>query len=134
MLILGVPFREPLAVLIGLFDLIPLVGATIAAVLVGIVTVFVDFPTATLVWAIWAVIYQQLENNLIQPRIQARAVDVHPFVVLVAVLFGSTLFGIVGALLAIPVGASLQLIVRELARSRGTGRSDDRPAQPGKAI
>jgi predicted PurR-regulated permease PerM len=131
MLILDVPFREPLAVLVGLFDLIPLVGATIAAVIVGIVTVFVDFPTATIVWAIWAVIYQQLENNLIQPRIQARAVDVHPFVVLVAVLFGSTLFGIVGALLAIPVAASLQVIVRELVRSRKMGWPD---GQQGSAI
>jgi predicted PurR-regulated permease PerM len=119
MLALDIPFREPLAVLVGLLDLIPLVGATIAAVIVAIVTVFVDFPTATIAWAVWAIVYQQLENNLIQPRIQARAVDVHPFVVLVAVLFGSTLFGIVGALLAIPVAASLQVIAREFARSRG---------------
>jgi predicted PurR-regulated permease PerM len=91
MVILGVPFAGPLAVLIGVFDVIPLVGATIAAIIVGIVTLFVDFPTATIIWAIWAIVYQQVENNILQPRIQSRAVDVQPFVVLVAVLFGSTL-------------------------------------------
>ena len=118
MLILGVPFRVPLAVLVGLFDLIPLVGATLAAVLVGIVTAFVDFPTATIVWTIWAVVYQQVENNFLQPRIQSRAVDVHPFVVLVAVLFGSTLFGLTGALLAVPLAASIQIVIREVLRYR----------------
>jgi predicted PurR-regulated permease PerM len=123
MLILDVPFGGPLAVMVGLFDLLPLVGATIAALIVAIVTVFVNFPTATIVWVIWAVVYQQVENNLIQPRIQSRAVDVHPFVVLVAVLFGSTLFGVVGALLAIPIAASLQVIVREFARGHARARS-----------
>jgi predicted PurR-regulated permease PerM len=118
MLILGVPFRVPLAVLVGLLDLIPLVGATVAAVVIAIVTVFVDFPTATIVWVIWAIVYQQIENNLIQPRIQSRAVDVQPFLVLVAVLFGSTLFGVVGALLAVPLAASIQIVVREVLRYR----------------
>ena len=111
--ILGVPFAAPLSVVVFFFDLIPLVGATIAAIVVGIVTVFVNFPTATIVWVIWAVIYQQLENNVIQPQIQKRAVDIHPFVVLVSVLFGSALFGIAGALLAIPVAASGQIAVLE---------------------
>jgi predicted PurR-regulated permease PerM len=121
MLILGIPFRVPLAVLVGAFDLIPLVGATIAAVVIAIVTVFVDFPTATIVWVIWSIIYQQVENNLIQPRIQARAVDVQPFVVLVAVLFGSTLFGVIGALLAVPLAASIQIAIREVLRNRRLG-------------
>jgi len=116
--ILGVPFAAALAVVVFFFDLIPLVGATIAAVIVGIVTVFVNFPTATIVWAIWAVIYQQLENNVIQPQIQRRAVDVHPFVVLVSVLFGSALFGVAGALFAIPVAASAQIVVAEWWRFR----------------
>jgi predicted PurR-regulated permease PerM len=65
------------------------------------------------VWVIWSVVYQQLENTVIQPRIQARAVAVHPFVVLVSVLFGSTLFGVLGALLAIPVAAAIQIAVHE---------------------
>jgi predicted PurR-regulated permease PerM len=116
--ILGVPFAAALAVIVFFFDLIPLVGATIAAVIVGIVTVFVNFPTATIVWAIWAIVYQQLENNVIQPQIQRRAVDVHPFVVLVSVLCGSTLFGVGGALLAIPVAASAQIAVLEWWRFR----------------
>lgn len=111
--ILGVPFAAPLAVLMALFDAIPLVGATIASVIILVITLFVDFPGATIAWAIWAVAYQQIENYLIQPRIQSRAVDVHPFVVLISVLFGSSLFGIAGALLAIPVAASLQIGIRE---------------------
>lgn len=112
--ILGVPFAAPLAVVTGLLDLVPLVGATIGAVVVGFVTVFDHFPTVTIIWVIWAIVYQQVENSVIQPQIQRRAVNVHPFIVLVAVLFGSTLFGIVGALLAIPIAATLQISVREL--------------------
>ncbi|HEU4703849.1 MAG TPA: AI-2E family transporter [Conexibacter sp.] len=111
--ILGVPFAAPLAVVVGFFDLIPLVGATIAAVLVGLVTVFHHFPVATIVWAIWAIVYQQIENTVIQPQIQKRAVQVHAFAVLVSVLFGATLFGVVGALLAIPFAASIQIALRE---------------------
>ena len=74
---------------------------------------FGDFPTATIVWAIYSIIYQQIENTLIQPQIQKRAVNVHPFIVLVAVLFGSTLLGVLGALVAIPVAASVQIAIRE---------------------
>jgi predicted PurR-regulated permease PerM len=111
--ILGVPFAGALAVIVFFFDLIPLVGATIAAIFVGLVTVFNDFPVDTIIWAVWAIVYQQVENTVIQPRIQARAVNVQPFVVLVAVLFGSTLFGIAGALLAIPAAAAIQIGIRE---------------------
>jgi predicted PurR-regulated permease PerM len=125
--ILGVPFAAPLAVVVALFDLIPLVGATIAAVLVGLVTVFHNFPVATIVWAIWAVIYQQIENTVIQPQIQRRAVEVHAFAVLVSVLCGATLFGIVGALLAIPFAASIQIALREWWEYR-TGTNVEMPA------
>ena len=111
--ILGVPFAAPLAVLTAFFDLIPLVGATIAAIVVGVVTVFNDFPTATIIWAIWAIVYQQLENTVIQPRIQSKAVNIPGFFILVSVLFGSALFGIAGALLAIPVAASLLITAEE---------------------
>jgi predicted PurR-regulated permease PerM len=116
--ILGVPFAAPLALIVALFDLIPMVGATIAAVFVGVITLFSDFPTDTVVWTIWSIVYQQLENNLIQPRIQERAVGVHPFVVIVSVLFGSTLFGVPGAILGVPVAASIQIAVREWWRTR----------------
>jgi predicted PurR-regulated permease PerM len=113
LLILGVPFKAPLAVIAGLFSLIPLVGATIAAFLIGIVTLFENFPVATIVWVIWAIVYQQFENHVIQPQIQKRTVHVQPFVTIVAVLFGATLLGVVGALVAIPVAASVQILVRE---------------------
>jgi predicted PurR-regulated permease PerM len=116
--ILGVPYAGSLAVVIFLLDLVPLVGATLGAILVGIITVFNDFPTVTIVWAIWSIVYQQIENNVIQPRIQARAVSVHPFVVLTSVLFGSTLFGVLGALLAIPIAASIQIAIVEYNRLR----------------
>ena len=111
--ILGVPFAGPLAVLAGLFSLVPLVGATIAAVLIGIVTVFADFPGDTILWAVWAIVYQQIENNLIQPQVQKRTVNVNGFVVLVSVLFGANLLGVLGALVAIPIAASVQIVVRE---------------------
>ena len=111
--VLGVPFAAPLAVLVALFDLIPMVGATIAAVFVGVITVFSDFPTDTIVWTVWAIVYQQVENTVIQPRIQKRAVGVHPFTVIVAVLIGGTLFGIPGALLAVPVAAMAQIALRD---------------------
>ncbi|HEX8120987.1 MAG TPA: AI-2E family transporter [Solirubrobacteraceae bacterium] len=111
--ILGVPFAGPLAVLAGFMSLIPLIGATIAAVLIGVVTLFNDFPTDTIIWTVWAIVYQQLENNFVQPQIQKRTVDVQPFVVLTAVLFGSALLGVLGALVAIPVAASIQICIRE---------------------
>jgi predicted PurR-regulated permease PerM len=111
--ILGVPFAAPLAVMAGLLSLIPLIGATVAAIIIGLVTLFNDFPTDTIIWVIWAIIYQQIENTIIQPQIQRRTVQVQPFVVLVAVLFGSTLLGILGAIVAIPLAASLQIVLRE---------------------
>jgi predicted PurR-regulated permease PerM len=111
--LLGVPFAAALSIIVFFADLIPLVGATLGAVVVAIVTLFTDFPTATIIWAVFSIVYQQLENTLIQPQIQRRAVNVHPFIVLVAVLFGSTLLGVLGALVAIPVAASMQIAIRE---------------------
>jgi predicted PurR-regulated permease PerM len=111
--ILGVPFRGPLALIAGLFSLIPLIGATIAAVLIAVVTLFNNFPTTTIIWVIWAIAYQQFENHVIQPQVQKRTVNVHPFITIVAVLFGATLLGILGALVAIPIAASIQILLRE---------------------
>jgi predicted PurR-regulated permease PerM len=128
--ILGVPYPVALALIIALLDLVPLVGATLGAVLVGVVTLFSDFPTATIVWAIWSVVYQQIENTVIQPRIQSRAVQVEPFVVLVAVLFGSTLFGVFGALLAIPAAATIQIAIYEYSLFRRHRLDDDPDEQP----
>ena len=130
LLILGVPFRAPLAVIAGLFSLIPLVGATIAAVLIGVVTLFENFPTATIVWAIWAIVYQQFENHVIQPQIQKRTVNVHPFITIVSVLFGATLLGILGALVAIPVAASIQILFREYVDFRTLTIKPQSPEEP----
>jgi predicted PurR-regulated permease PerM len=117
--ILGVDFAAPLAIVMGTMSLIPLVGATIGAVLVGLVTLLAgDFPTDTIIWAIYAIVYQQFENNLIQPQVQKRTVRVHPFVVLVAVLCGANLLGVLGALVAIPVAASIEILVKEWWRWR----------------
>ena len=120
LLILGVPYALPLAVVVFLLDLVPLVGATLGAIIVAVVTLFTHFPTVTIIWIVFSIVYQQVENTVIQPRIQARAVAVHPFVVLVAVLFGSTLFGVLGALLAIPVAAAIQITVYEANRFKNT--------------
>ncbi len=117
--ILGVPFAAPLAVLIFFLDLIPLIGATVGAVIVGVVTLFSDFPADTIVWVVWAILYQQIENNVIQPQIQKRAVDINPFLVIVSVLFGATLLGVLGALVAVPAAASIQIALREYADLRG---------------
>src|SRR6185295_15691278 len=106
------------------------VGATVGALLVALVTAFVDFPVALIVWIVFAIVYQQIENYLIQPQIQKRATEIEPFIVLVAVLFGSTLFGIVGALLAIPTAATIQISVREFItyRQEIRERMDSGPA------
>jgi predicted PurR-regulated permease PerM len=130
--ILGVPFSGPLAVLAGLMSLIPMIGATIAAVLIGVVTLFEDFPTTTIIWAVWAIVYQQLENNLIQPQIQKRTVNVHPFITIVAVLFGGTLLGVMGAIIAIPIAASIQILLREYVdlRNFSLKRTEAQPPVP----
>jgi predicted PurR-regulated permease PerM len=116
--LLGAPFAAPLALLVLFFDLIPVVGATIAAVLIAIVMLFVNFPGGLIIWVIYAIAFQQVENYLIQPQIQRRATKIEPFITLVAVLFGSTLFGVVGAILAIPTAATLQIVIREYAAYR----------------
>jgi predicted PurR-regulated permease PerM len=113
LVILGVPSPLPLALIIAMLDLIPLVGATLGAVVVGAVTLFVDFPTTTIIWAVFAIAYQQFENYVVQPRIQSRAVELDPFLVVVAALFGGALLGVIGALLSIPIAASIQIAVRE---------------------
>jgi len=116
--IIDVPFAVPLAVLLGFFGLIPLVGATIGGILVGIVVAFVSFPGGLIAWVVVLVVYQQIENNLIQPLVYGRTVQVHPLGVLVAVLVGASLLGILGALVAIPISAAIQSVVRDWWRFR----------------
>jgi predicted PurR-regulated permease PerM len=125
--ILGVPAPLALAMVVAVFDLIPLIGATIGALLVGIVTLFGDFPLDPIIWGAFAIAYQQFENYVIQPRIQSRAVDLDPFVVVVAALFGGTLFGILGALVAIPTAAAIQIGIKEFLRYRREEMESVRP-------
>jgi predicted PurR-regulated permease PerM len=123
--LLGVPFAVPLSVLVAFLDLIPLVGATIGAVVVGLVTLFVDFPTATIVWVIVAVVYQQVENHVVQPIVYRETVDVRPLVVIVSILIGASLLGVLGALVAIPVAATVQIVLRDWWERRQRNRADD---------
>lgn len=110
--ILGVPFAVPLAVLTAFLSLIPLVGATIAGAVIAFVTLFQDFPRDLIVWVVFLLVYQQLENHVLQPFVHKRTVALAPLLVIVAVLAGATLLGVLGALLAIPVAAALQILVR----------------------
>lgn len=134
--ILGVPFAVPLAVLMAFLDLIPLIGATIGGIVIGLITLFNDFPTSTIVWVIVLIVYQQVENNLLQPFVYKRTVAVPALGVIVAVLIGSSLLGVLGALLAIPVAAAVEIVLREWWHRRGEGLQGEPPAgrvpQPAK--
>jgi predicted PurR-regulated permease PerM len=125
--ILGVPFAVPLAVLMSFFGLIPLVGATIGGVIILIVTLFTDFPTATIVYGIFLIFYQQFENNVLQPFVYKRTVNVPPLAVIVAILAGSSILGVVGALVAIPIAAALQIVLREFYGEEPEGPPDSEP-------
>ena len=116
--VLGVPFAVPLAVLMAFFDLIPLVGSTIGGVLVALVTLFADFPEDTLIWVAFVVIYQQFENSVLQPLVYRRAVNLHPLAVITAILIGSNLLGVLGALVAIPIAAAIQITLKDLWANR----------------
>jgi predicted PurR-regulated permease PerM len=118
MTLLGVPFAVPLAVLMAFLDLIPLVGATIGGVIIGLVTAFNDFPTDTIIWVIVFIVYQQVENNVLQPLVYRKTVNVAPLLVIVSILIGSTLLGVLGALVAIPVAAAVQIVVRAVWEER----------------
>ena len=121
---MGIPFAAPLAVIVGVFDLLPLVGATIAAVIVGIVTLFYSFPTDTIIWAVVVIVYQQIENNVLSPVVYRRTVQVPGMLVLISVLVGATLGGIIGALLAIPAAAAIQIVARDMVEQRRGATAD----------
>ncbi|NUS44087.1 MAG: AI-2E family transporter [Mycobacteriaceae bacterium] len=110
--LLGVPFALTLAVTVGITDLIPLIGATLGAVICLTVTVFtVGFWPATVVVAVFFVAYQAVENYLISPRVQRNAVDLSSVTVLLVALAGGTLLGLVGALMAIPIAAAIKVVL-----------------------
>jgi predicted PurR-regulated permease PerM len=113
----GVPYAIPLAVLVALLDLIPLVGAAIATAILGLVALTEGWLAAAIVVAV-LLVYQQLENHVLQPLVYGRAVKLSALAVLVSVLIGAELAGILGALAAIPVGGSIAVIATELMRWR----------------
>ena len=112
MKIAGVPFAAGLAVLVAMLDLIPMIGATIAGAVVVLVSLTVSTETAVAMLLV-VIIYQQIENNIVQPLVQKKTISLSPFVIIVAVLIGSTLLGVIGALLALPVTASLKVVAEE---------------------
>ena len=114
---LGVPFAVALGLLVALLDLIPLAGATIAAVIVTTVG-FLDSPTSGIVLLVFFVVYQQLENHVLQPVVYGRTVQLSPLAVLIAVLVGAQLAGVIGALAAIPVAGTIQVVLRDWLRHR----------------
>jgi predicted PurR-regulated permease PerM len=119
LVILGIPSPLPLALIIALLDLIPMIGATIGAVIVGVVVLFAGSTLDVVIWALFAIAYQQFENYVVQPRIQSKAVSLDPFIVVIAALVGGTLLGVLGALLAIPGAATIQIALREYLGYKG---------------
>ena len=113
MTLVGVPYAAALAVVVGVLGLIPMVGATLGAALVAIVA-FVDAPQKALVVVIYFLVYQQVENYVVAPRVMQHTVSVPGIVTVVAALAGGTLLGVLGALVAIPVAAGLLLIYEEV--------------------
>ena len=115
---LGVPYALTLGVVVAIGDLIPLVGATIASVLVVAAAYFTQGTTAALVVFVVIMVYQQVENHMIQPLVYRRMVQIPSLVVLIAVLAGASVLGIVGALVAIPIASTVQVIVSDLLDDR----------------
>jgi predicted PurR-regulated permease PerM len=113
----GVPYPVALAMFVAITDLIPLIGATLGAIGVTAVALFQGVPTGIATFAFY-VAYQQFENYVLQPRVMKRAVDVAPVVTIVAALLGAALLGILGALIAVPLAAGVQLLLTEVAFPR----------------
>lgn len=109
MTILGIPYAAVLAVVVGFLGIIPMVGATLGAVLVVIVAFFTE-PRLAIIVGVYYVIYQQIENYVVAPKVMQRTVSVPGAVTVVAALAGGTLLGVLGALIAIPVAAGLLLL------------------------
>jgi predicted PurR-regulated permease PerM len=107
--LLGVGYALALGFVVGFFDLIPLIGATLGAIVVAFATVGVDFPTATIVWIAFIVVWQRFEDYVVQPFVYGKALRVNT---IVSVLAGASLLGILGALLAIPTAAAVQITLR----------------------
>jgi predicted PurR-regulated permease PerM len=119
LLVLGMPYAAPLALLVAVLDLVPLVGATLGGALLVIVGLFVE-PWKAVVLLVYIVVYQQFEGSVLQPLVYSKAVQLNGLVILVALLVGGQLLGIPGALLAIPVAEIIRIVVTELLAYRRT--------------
>jgi predicted PurR-regulated permease PerM len=123
--LLGVPFPVPLAFVVALCDLIPMIGATLGAIIGVTVALFSTNLLHTLLVAAFFVAYQQLENYVIAPRVLKTTVELGAAAVLIAGLIGATVLGLVGALMAIPVAAAFNVLLNErlLAHETAAGAS-----------
>jgi predicted PurR-regulated permease PerM len=127
--IMGVPYALALGLVVAILDLIPLAGATLAGIII-VTVAFLTSVTAGIVVAVFFVLYQQIENHLLQPLVYGRTVQLSPLAVLIAVLVGAEVAGVLGALSAIPVAGTLQILLvdwRDHRRS-GTPPPRDEPA------
>jgi predicted PurR-regulated permease PerM len=117
LLIAGVPYAVALGLLVAVLDLIPLAGATIAGIVVTTIAFLHSVPAGIAV-GIFVLVYQQVENHVLQPVIYGRTVQLSPLAVLISILIGAELAGILGALAAIPVAGTIQVILRDVLRAR----------------
>ena len=115
--ILGLPYPLALAVIAGILDLVPNAGATIAGAIIVLVALSVSLEAA-IVFLIVIVVYQQIENYVLQPTIIGRAARISGFTVLASVLAFGALFGLIGAIIGVPIAAGLQILVEELTAGR----------------
>jgi predicted PurR-regulated permease PerM len=123
-LIIGMPSWLALGIWTGIVaQFVPTIGTYIAIALPVLVGLLSDNPVIGVIALVWAIIYQQVENLTIEPRISARAVNVHPAVAFASVMLGAALFGVAGALLAIPVSA-MAIALTETYRKRYDLRAD----------
>ncbi|MDT5025861.1 MAG: hypothetical protein QOE61_2287 [Micromonosporaceae bacterium] len=127
---LRVPLAVPLAFLVAVTDLIPTIGATLGAV----ICVLVALPTTplwpnTVLVAVFFVLYQQLENYVIAPRIMRKPIQLRPGAVMLASLIGGTALGLIGALMAIPIAAGVKTLLSERLQARD--EADIQPSAPG---
>jgi predicted PurR-regulated permease PerM len=115
--ILGLPYPLAIAVIAGILDLIPNIGATIAGIIICIVALSVSLG-ALIVFLIVIIAYQQVENYILQPAIIGKAARISGYTVLASVLAFGSLFGLVGAIIGVPIAAGLQILVEELTAGR----------------
>jgi predicted PurR-regulated permease PerM len=115
--IFGLPFPLVLAVITGLLDLIPQVGATVAAVILTAVALTVSTPAA-IAMVVIQLIYQQVENYIVYPIVYRKAVELTAFTTIVAVLIASSILGVAGAILAVPFATVIKIVMREAGRPR----------------